>query len=64
MFTLRTLHFSRLGKLDQQSLRLYLDARDVGIDQAPIVGRRQGFQMLPNRPDDQRLDVGRGYPAY
>jgi hypothetical protein len=46
------------GKVDDQSLRLDLDARDVGVDKAAVVNRRRCFEMLPNRPYDQRLNLG------
>jgi hypothetical protein len=49
--------------VDDQLLRLDLDARDVGVDETAIVNRRHWFEMLPNRPYDQRLDVGSRHPA-
>jgi hypothetical protein len=49
--------------VDDQLLRLDLDARDVGLDEAAVVNRRHWFEMLPNRPYDQRLDLGRRHPA-
>ncbi len=36
-------------------LRLDLDARDVGVDEAAVVNRRRWFEMLPNRLCDQCL---------
>ena len=39
-------------------LRLHLDARDVGVDEAAVVNRRRWFEMLPSRPYDQRLNLG------
>ena len=53
-----------LGKLDDQLLRLDLDARNVGVDEAAVVNRLRQFEMLPNRSDDQRLDLGCRHPAY
>src|SRR6266481_4702535 len=51
------------GKVDDQLLRPDLDARDVGLDEATVVNRRRRFEMLPNRPYDQHLDVGCRHPA-
>jgi hypothetical protein len=42
-----TVGFLCLGKLDQQLFRLDLDARNVGVDKAAIVHRRQWFEMAP-----------------
>ena len=55
--------FSGLGKLDDQLLRLDLDPRNVSADEAAVVNRCRRFEMLPNRPCDQRLDLGRWHPA-
>jgi hypothetical protein len=39
--------------------QLNLDSCDVRMDKAPVVNLLRWFEMLANRPDDQRLDVGR-----
>jgi hypothetical protein len=51
------------GKVDDQLLRPDLDARNMGVDEAAVVNWRRCFEMLPNRPYDQRLDVGCRHPA-
>src|ERR1700694_3288142 len=52
------------GKLDDQLLRLNLDSCDVSLDEAPVVNLLRWFEMLANRPDDQRLDVGCRHAAH
>src|SRR6201998_4898237 len=54
----------RLRKLDDQLLRLNLDSCDVRMDEAPVVNLLRWFEMLTNRPDDQRLDVGCRHAAH
>jgi hypothetical protein len=53
-----------LGKLNDQLIRLHLDSRNVSFDEALVVNRLCGFQMLPNRLDHERLDVSRGHSAH
>src|ERR1700692_4434597 len=52
------------GKLDDQLLRLNLDSCDVSLDEAPVVNLLRWSEMLANRPDDQRLDVGCRHAAH
>src|SRR5262249_60750360 len=56
--------FLCFGRLDDQLLGLNLDSCDVHIDEAPVVNLLRWFEMLANRPDDQRLDVGCGHSAH
>ena len=51
------------GELDDQLLRLDLDARDMGVDEAAVVNRLGRLEVLSNRFDDQRLDLGCRDPA-
>src|ERR1700758_2082155 len=48
----------------RQAGRLNLDSCDVRMDEAPVVNLLRWFEMLANRPDDQRLDVGCRHPAH
>ena len=50
--------FAVFRQADDQLFWLDLDSRDVSVDQAPVVNLLGWFEMLANRPDDQRLDVG------
>ncbi len=59
-----TIDLLRWCKLDDQLLRLDLDARNVGVDEAPVVNRLRWLEMLPNRSCDQRLDLGCRHSAY
>src|ERR1700694_5904560 len=52
------------GKLDDQRLRLNRASCDVSIDEAPVVNLLRWFEILANRPDDQRLDVGCRHAAH
>ena len=56
--------FRFFGKADDQLLRLHLHARDPGMNEASIVNRLGRFEVLPNRFDDQRLDIRCRHPAY
>jgi hypothetical protein len=50
-----------LGELNDQLLWLDLDARNVGVDEGPIVvNRGRWFDVIANRSNDQRLDLGCG----
>src|SRR5437016_5179325 len=51
------------GELDDQLLGLDLDARDVGADEAPVVDGLRGFDVVPDRCGDQRLDLCGGHAA-
>ena len=42
--------FARLDKLDNQLLRMDLDARNVDVDEAPVVNRLRWLEMVSNRP--------------
>lgn len=55
--TLLRIGFLRLCKLDNQLLRLDLDARNVGVDETSVVNRDRQFKMGPNRLCDKRFDV-------
>jgi hypothetical protein len=44
-----------LGKLDDQLVRLDLNARDMSLDEIPVVNGLRWFEMVPNGPEDQRL---------
>ena len=45
------------GEVDDQPFRLDLNACDEVINESPIFDRRLGVEMLPKRPDRQRLDL-------
>jgi hypothetical protein len=45
-----------LSKMNDQLVRLNLDARDVSIDKTAVINGLRRFEMVPNRFDDQRLD--------
>ena len=44
--------FRFFGKVDNQLLRLNLNARDLGINEASVVNRLGRFDVLPDRFDD------------
>ena len=53
-----------LGKLDNQSVRLDLNARDVSMDETAVVDRLRGLEMVTNRFDDQHLDLTGRHAAH
>ena len=53
-----------LGKLDDQPTQLDLDARNVSMDETAVINGLRGFEMVPNRFDDQRLDGSCRYAAH
>ena len=42
-----------LGKLDNQPAQLDIDARNVSMDETPVVNGLRGLEMVTNRFDDQ-----------
>jgi hypothetical protein len=50
--------------MDDQLLRLDLDAHDVSMDKTPVVNGLGWLEMVPNRLDDQRLDLSCRYAAH
>ena len=50
--------------MDDQLAWLDLNARDITIDKTAVVDGQRGFEMVPNRFDDQRLDLGSWYPVH
>ncbi len=47
-----TCPFGFFGKMDNQLLRLNLNARDPGTNEGSVVDRLRRFEVLPNRFDD------------
>jgi hypothetical protein len=53
-----------LDEFDDHFIWLDLYARNVGVDEAPIIDRGRQLKAFTDRTDDQRLDLGCGHPAY
>ena len=53
-----------LGKLDDQPAQLDLNTRKVSMDETAVFDGLRGFEMVPNRFDDQRLDLSCRHPAH
>ena len=50
--------------MDDQPVRLDLDARDVTMDETAVINGLRGSEMVPNRFDDQGLDLTGRYAAH
>ena len=55
--------FRFFGKAKDQLLRLNLDASDAGTNENSVVNRLGGFEVLPNRFNNQGLDISCRHPA-
>jgi hypothetical protein len=52
VFLRLTVAFGSAVRVDDQSLRLSFNARDMGIDEASVVNRLARFEVFPNRFDE------------
>ena len=51
-------------QLDRQLVRLHLDSDDVAADEVAVFTLCGIPEMLADGASDERLDLGRGYPAH